>query len=87
MLHGGRLPAVQCPMPTDQPIHPYHPARRRPPRWAIIGLALLAILALSALIWLSQSAAPLSARTVPVDGKTIGYANAPVEVTEWGDFQ
>jgi hypothetical protein len=68
-----------------------HASRPGPARWAIAGVSLLAILVVGALIWLGQVRTPPSATVAelntPVDGKTIGYPNASVEVTEWGDFQ
>jgi hypothetical protein len=58
---------------------------------AIVGVSLLAILVVGALIWFGQVRTPPAATVaelnVPVDGKTMGDPNAPVEVTEWGDFQ
>lgn len=67
------------------------PAQRRPLGIGpTLAVALLAVLAVAVLVWLGPGQTKPAATTtvnIPTSGRTIGYANAPVTIDEWGDFQ
>lgn len=72
---------------ATRPKSPPRRAARRPSRRVLGLVTLTAVAAAAALIWLGQREPERAALNLPTDGHTIGYAGAPVEVEEWGDFQ